>query len=176
MIQHVNLAGAVVTVYVRTEWKALLVSAIHVPACYRTCAALAGVSVLQDWRDVLVRVASRRSFVRTDRSFKDTPPVVSSGFGDVDLFKGILSHIADIHLGGCAIERKPPGISEAQRKYFVTANGRAIKRIVWRRRIAKGGTCRRIHIDAQNLAEKAVEILGIVRRVVRSAAVACRNV
>src|SRR5262249_37669295 len=124
---------AVIAVYISSEWKALFVSAIYVPARDRTHAPSSRVTVLQYWRNVVVGITWPGPFVRTLRSFENSPAIVSSGFDNIEFLEGILAHVADINFVRGEKERNPPGILEAKGKFCVPAGGGAVKRIVGRR-------------------------------------------
>jgi hypothetical protein len=98
---------------------------------------------------------------------------------EIDLLPRVLAHIADEEIPGQAVERDAPRVAEAVRP-DLPARGRHSRardrhcrraeerigewdRIVW--------WARDINVQAENLAEKLAEVLGVVRRVIAAPAV-----
>ena len=108
-----------------------------------------------------------------DRPFNSIPAVVGTPLAEINLFPFILSDIGDVKISQRAVEARSPTIAQPERKYFISSVC-PHERIVHGHVIVVRGIGREVvavHVDAQNLAEQAVDVLAGVQRIATTAAV-----
>jgi len=103
------------------------------------------------------------------------PTVIGAILADVDLFPSVLADVGDVEGGRRTVEARPPRIAQAQRKDFVGSRP-PHERIVGGDVVVEPGIRRAIHIDTQDLAAQAVDVLPGVQRVAGAATVADQDV
>src|SRR4026208_1206793 len=98
------------------------------------------------------------------------PPSVAAPGDDrrIDLFAGSLSDIAYPHLVRLTIETEAPGITHHERVDFVETSRGTGKGIAPGGSVGHAGS---VDIDAKDLAEQRVDVLRVVRGIVRTAAI-----
>ena len=85
-----------------------------------------------------------------------------------------LAHITDPEVAGDAVETGPPGISEAVEPDLIGTRRGTSERISRRNRVVPVGVRRKavaVHIDAQDLAQQGVQVLGVVLRIAARATI-----
>ena len=108
-----------------------------------------------------------------DRAFPDSPAIVAAEGHDVDLLARALAHVADVELArSAAVEGEAPWVAHANGEDLVAPGRRAEERIARWRRIGRLAAVRKIHVDAQDLAEQLVDVLRTVAGIVAGAAIA----
>jgi hypothetical protein len=73
-----------------------------------------------------------------------------------------LAHIGDVEVAQPAVEARPPRIAQAKCKYLVVGSGQSYERTVGRHGVVALGIAGKvvaIHVEPQDLAEQAVEVL-----------------
>ena len=107
----------------------------------------------------------------------DPPAVVlpagAAGRLEVDLLVRVLPHVGDVEVGGEPVEGETPRIANAKRPDLRPPGGIAGERIGGRDGVRVGTG---LHVDAQDLAQQRVRILGAVLGVTARAAVAHADV
>ena len=112
------------------------------------------------------------------RTLESIPAVVCTDLTNVDLFPLALADIGDVEVAKSPVEARSPRVAHAKGKDFVQS-GRPYKGIVGRHRIVSGGIAGKVvtmHVDAQDFAEQAVDVLPAAQRVASAAAVAQRGI
>ncbi len=140
--------------------------------------------VLEDRQDEGPVVAAAGRVVAVE-SLHQPPAVVlapaGAGRSEVDLLPEVLAHVADQQVAGRAVEAPPPRVAQAVGPDLVAA-GRAHEgvrprnRVRSRRGLPAGHRARSADVEAQELAEQDVLVLGVVGRVASRAAVARAHV
>src|SRR2546426_276478 len=113
--------------------------------------------VLPDWIDqVLARTAAARA--ERVQALAQVPAVVAALLDDVDLFVQILPYVAGPQPAGLVVERHPPDVAQAVRPGLRSGFLTLDEWIVFRDRVVLAGVLA-VHVDAQNTAEQAVQVL-----------------
>ena len=120
------------------------------------------------------RVALRRVDAgRGDVALERAPAVIPADRDDVDLLPRALPHIADVEQARPAVERESVRVAQTQREDLVGA-GHADIRVVRRDPVVAFGVGREavaVDVDAEDLAEQRVDVLGVVAGIIARAAV-----
>src|SRR5262245_42601706 len=110
------------------------------------------------------------------------PAVVAAFLDEVDFLVEILADVGGPELAGLLVERHAPDVAQAvgpgfgQRTRELTLLGSpAGERIVGRNRVILAVVFL-VDVDAENLAERLLQVLAVVERIIRGAAIAERNV
>ena len=119
------------------------------------------------------RVRGRRQRLRGDPcdSLERVPAVEGACTGaarrEVDFLPGVLADVGEHEVPGRAVEREAPGVAQAVGPDLRARAADAGERVARRDRIRSAGA----RVDAEQLAEQAAEVLGVLAGVVAAAAV-----
>src|SRR5882724_10644477 len=118
------------------------------------------------------RRATRRRH-KAVRPFHNVPAKICAGLvrGEtVDLFKFVLSNVANPKVSGHGIKRKAERISQAINPYLRAASA-GHKRVGWWNRVVQSRRMRGVDVNAQHLPEECIGVLTVTQRVATAAAI-----
>src|SRR3954451_24266155 len=166
-------AGAVVAVEIRALERRDLRAAVAIAA--GDGAGAAGVGVLEQ-REGDAGIDAVGGRVVAVHPFHLSPAVVFAADArrrlEIDFLERVLADVSDPEVAGGAIETETPRIAQAVRPDFAAPAGTQIERIRGRNGVRRAV----IDIDAQDLAEELIDVLGVVVRIAAGAAVSGADV
>src|SRR5687767_10033189 len=127
------------------------------------------------WNHIGLRGARLRWLLRIEeqRALFDVPAVVASGDDAVDLFYVVLTYVTHVDVPALPIDGHSKGIAEAVRKNFFDGACAENERVVGGNPIGGVARVTSIDVDAQDLAERQRQVLGIAVRTVSDALIVC---